>query len=168
MDDCPLQPLDGWRVAPGVNRMAIRSSDGAARSIRAIYSLEGFSIIVSIFLKIQINPRAYPGSHSQLPLRPTVRHKTISHCTAIDDDEEGCKLDRLMNAEIPGLCLVAQAFIHDSESTEALEKLSRYERAIERSLYRALHELQRLHASRKGGATTALVAIDIDVSGSGA
>ncbi len=36
MDDRPLQPLDGRREAPDRQRMAIRSADGAARSVRAI------------------------------------------------------------------------------------------------------------------------------------
>ena len=34
--DRQLQPLDGRRGAPGRKRMAIRSVDGAARSVRAI------------------------------------------------------------------------------------------------------------------------------------
>jgi hypothetical protein len=47
-----------------------------------------------------------------------------------------------------------------------LSKLSRYETAIERSLYRALHELQRLQAARRthGNASPPL-AIDVEVSG---
>ena len=45
-------------------------------------------------------------------------------------------------------------------------KLSRYEPGIERSLYRALHELQRLQAAcRADGNVLPPVAIDVDVSG---
>jgi hypothetical protein len=48
----------------------------------------------------------------------------------------------------------------------ALSKLSRYETAIERSLYKALHELQRLQAARRThGNAPPPVAIDVDVSG---
>jgi hypothetical protein len=48
----------------------------------------------------------------------------------------------------------------------AFSKLSRYESAIERSLYKALHELQRLQAARRAdGNATPPVAIDVDVSG---
>jgi hypothetical protein len=45
-------------------------------------------------------------------------------------------------------------------------KLSRCETTPERSLYKALHELQRLQAARRAdGDATAPVAIDVDVSG---
>jgi len=38
VEDRPLQPLDGRREAPVRKRMVIRSTDGAARSVRAIDS----------------------------------------------------------------------------------------------------------------------------------
>jgi hypothetical protein len=45
-------------------------------------------------------------------------------------------------------------------------KLSRYETTIERSLYKALHELQRLQVARRAdGDAPPPVAIDVDVSG---
>lgn len=45
------------------------------------------------------------------------------------------------------------------------EKLLRYETAIERSIYKALHELQRIQSARAGYKPPAPLAIDIDVSG---
>ena len=52
------------------------------------------------------------------------------------------------------------------EQNERFSKLSRYETTIERSLYKALHELQRLQAARRAdGNATPPVAIDVDVSG---
>ena len=39
------------------------------------------------------------------------------------------------------------AFMHDSHHANAFSKLSRYETPIEKSLYKALHELQRLQAA---------------------
>ncbi|MBU6389578.1 hypothetical protein KGQ71_03610 [Patescibacteria group bacterium] len=44
------------------------------------------------------------------------------------------------------------------------DKLLRYEAAIERGFYRALHELQRLQAARRGESTTLPLTLDIDVS----
>ena len=45
-------------------------------------------------------------------------------------------------------------------------KLCRYEAHIERGLYKALHELQRLQAARRGQPVTAPpLALDVDVSG---
>ena len=49
---------------------------------------------------------------------------------------------------------------------EGLEKLTRYETHLERSLYKALHELQRLQAARRdGGSVPAPIAVDLDVTG---
>lgn len=48
-------------------------------------------------------------------------------------------------------------------SAEGLEKVARYETHLERSLYKALHELQRLQAARTG-AGVAPLALDVDVS----
>ena len=44
-----------------------------------------------------------------------------------------------------------------------LEKISRYETTLERSLVRSLHELQRLQAARNGG-ISAPMALDVDVA----
>ncbi|MDP9437354.1 MAG: hypothetical protein M3P49_01175 [Actinomycetota bacterium] len=63
---------------------------------------------------------------------------------------------------------LGRTFIRDADKTNAFSKLSRYETAIERSLYKALHELQRLQAARRaggGGNVSPPVAIDVDVSG---
>jgi hypothetical protein len=47
---------------------------------------------------------------------------------------------------------------------EDMEKLLRYETTIERSIYRALHELQRIQSARKGEKPPTPTAIDVDVS----
>jgi len=61
---------------------------------------------------------------------------------------------------------LGRTFIRDSNEANAFSKLSRYEATIERSLYRALHELQRLQAARRAdGNAQPPVAIDVDVSG---
>ena len=50
------------------------------------------------------------------------------------------------------------------DASNALTKLSRYETALERGLYRALHELQRLQATRAGHAVSAPAVLDVNVS----
>jgi hypothetical protein len=61
---------------------------------------------------------------------------------------------------------LGMSFIRDANGSNAFSKLSRYETAIERSLYKALHELQRLQAARHTeGKVPPPVAIDVDVSG---
>jgi len=58
------------------------------------------------------------------------------------------------------------SFISDGNGANAFSKLSRYEAGIERGLYKALHELQRLQAVRRAdGNAPPPVAIDVDVSG---
>ncbi len=64
------------------------------------------------------------------------------------------------------LATLGQTFIRDANKANAFSKLSRYETPIERSFYKALHELQRLQAARRAeGNVTPPVAIDVDVSG---
>ena len=61
---------------------------------------------------------------------------------------------------------LGRTFIRDANGANAFSKLSRYETTIERSLYKALHELQRLQAARRAeDSVPAPVAIDVDVSG---
>src|SRR5918998_6619523 len=61
---------------------------------------------------------------------------------------------------------LGNAFVTDAIETNAFSKLSRYETTIERSLFKALHELQRLQAARGAGSTVSPpVAVDVDVSG---
>jgi hypothetical protein len=61
---------------------------------------------------------------------------------------------------------LGRTFIRDADNANAFSKLSRYETAIERSLFKALHELQRLQAARRAeGNVPPPVAVDVDVSG---
>jgi hypothetical protein len=61
---------------------------------------------------------------------------------------------------------LGRTFIRDADKANAFSKLSRYETGIERSLYKALHELQRLQAARRAeGNVPPPVAVDVDVSG---
>jgi hypothetical protein len=50
---------------------------------------------------------------------------------------------------------------------EKMALLSRYETTLERSLYKALHELQRLQAARQGQAVPLPEAVDVEVSVAG-
>jgi hypothetical protein len=61
---------------------------------------------------------------------------------------------------------LGRTFIRDANEANAFSKLSRYEATIERSLYKAMHELQRLQAARRAdGNAPPPLAIDVDVSG---
>jgi hypothetical protein len=87
----------------------------------------------------------------------TNQHK---HREAISKAEE---MEAKQEAETATL---GQTFVRDASKANAFSKLSRYETTIERSLYKALHELQRLQAARgAGGNFSPPVAVDVDVSG---
>ena len=61
---------------------------------------------------------------------------------------------------------LGRTFMRDANDANAFSKLSRYVIPIERSFYRALHELQRLQAARRAeGSVTPPLAVDVDVSG---
>jgi hypothetical protein len=61
---------------------------------------------------------------------------------------------------------LGRTFMRDADKANAFSKLSRYETTIERSLYKALHELQRLQPTRRAeGNAPPPAAIDVDVSG---
>jgi hypothetical protein len=47
---------------------------------------------------------------------------------------------------------------------DVLDKVARYENGLERSLFRNLHELQRLQAARSGAAVTPPAAVDVDLT----
>lgn len=58
----------------------------------------------------------------------------------------------------------AHAVMVDAGGLGAFAQLARHEAAIERSMLRALHELQRLQAGRTGVEVPVPVAVDIDVT----
>ncbi len=74
------------------------------------------------------------------------------------------KAQRLVQAEAGTL---GAAFRSDAIHAGAISKLSRYEVAIERSLYRALHELQRVQTARKDGQSPPSIVVDVTVDGPG-
>ena len=77
--------------------------------------------------------------------------------------ERAREMESVRDAE---LATLGQTFIRDANKANAFSKLSRYETTIERSLFKALHELQRLQAARgAGGNVSPPVAVDVDVSG---
>ena len=77
--------------------------------------------------------------------------------------ESSLERARAAGAERDGEVL-GGAFIADAETSNALSKLSRYETAHERSLGRALHELQRVQAARAGQAVSPPAVLDVNIS----
>lgn len=59
---------------------------------------------------------------------------------------------------------LGKVFVHDLNNNEAYVKFARYEANIERGLFKALHELQRVQGARLGTNVQLPVAIDIDIT----
>jgi hypothetical protein len=59
---------------------------------------------------------------------------------------------------------LGSAFLREAQASDGFTKLSRYQTAIQRSLYRAWHELERLQAARAGVNVPPPVAVDVDVA----
>lgn len=66
-----------------------------------------------------------------------------------------------------GLKTLGEAFSYDSANYDTYSKLIRYEASIERGIYKALHELQRLQAARNGISVPPPVAVDVNVFSDG-
>ncbi len=60
--------------------------------------------------------------------------------------------------------IIGRALDADATDGNAFSKFARYENTMEKGLYRALHELQRLQATRQGRPTPLPAAVDVDVS----
>jgi hypothetical protein len=61
---------------------------------------------------------------------------------------------------------LGRTFVRDAEIANAFSKLSRYETTMERGLYKALHELQRLQTDRgAAGSIPPPLAVDMEISG---
>src|SRR5215475_5385689 len=69
----------------------------------------------------------------------------------------------LLNVKRGDRTLIEDVFSWKSDG-DRLQLLSRYEATLERSLYKALHELQRLQAAREGQAVPLPEAVDVDIS----
>ena len=59
---------------------------------------------------------------------------------------------------------LGEAFSSDFINYDTYGKFIRYEASIERGIYKALHELQRIQSARAGEKPPAPIAVDIDVS----
>jgi hypothetical protein len=65
-----------------------------------------------------------------------------------------------------GMQKLGQTLTHyDIAHNDIYSKLTRYESSIERGIYKALHELERIQAKRNGEKVPLPIALDIDVSG---
>ncbi len=107
------------------------------------------------------------GARAKRAHREAKRHTDRPWLTPEITDEARYQesLDQARVAEVARDAeVLGDAFIRDSAGANAFSKLSRYETTIERGLFRAMHELERLQTARAGQAVPAPVVVDVDVS----
>jgi hypothetical protein len=75
------------------------------------------------------------------------------------------RVRRMRSEQEDETATLGRTFARDADRANAFSKLSRYETAIERQLYRALHELERRQAARGGAAVPPPQVVDVEVSG---
>jgi hypothetical protein len=80
-------------------------------------------------------------------------------------EEALSKARRIRSEQEEETATLGRTFARDADRANAFSKLSRYETAIERTLYRALHELERRQVARLGAVVTPPHILDVDVSG---
>lgn len=91
---------------------------------------------------------------------------TLSDTTDKEKREEALSKARQLRSEQESeTATLGRTFARDADKTNAFSKLARYETTIERQFYKALHELERRQAARRGGDVPAPLAVDVDVSG---
>jgi hypothetical protein len=91
-------------------------------------------------------------------LKRLLRIETKEMLSFINDVDESDELDNSINGKsgrIPSPKMLSEA-----ES----QKMLRYENSIEKSIYRALHELQKLQYARLSGTPSLPLSVDIDVN----
>ncbi len=109
----------------------------------------------------------YKGDPADVPFMKKMATQTVE-LEILDAEKHPvalAKVNEVMERSRTEDTTIGQAFVRGATGADSLSKLSRYEVTIERGLYKALHELQRLQAARAGKDTPLPVAIDIDVSG---
>lgn len=89
----------------------------------------------------------------------------LRRCVRVEAEIFDRKVEEIYS--ILGTGGVGLAFIRDGNGSGSFATLIRYESGIERSLFKALHELQRIQAQRAGQAVPLPAALDVDLTVSG-
>ncbi len=144
--------------------------------LRRLGRVESGIFAFELYGELAARARQEAGKYSRtktevtLDGRPTGGDLDTIVTTTITDEQKyqeavkrAQEMESVRDAE---LATLGKTFIRDANEANAFSKLSRYETAIERSLYKALHELQRLKAARHAkGNLPPPVAVDVEVSG---
>ena len=179
-------------ILPGEDAAALEALGERLRAeLRPVGELEGLLVdrIIAAYWRLRRLGRVEAGIfawelYGELAARARQEARTYERQESVNDDflstlwpitkitdekkhrdalSKAKEMESMRDAETATL---GKTFIRDAERVNAFSKLSRYETAIERSLYKALHELQRLQAGRNAeGNVLAPAVVDVEVSG---
>ena len=82
----------------------------------------------------------------------------------IQTEYEESKFDGYTKAEMPDSYAWNKAVVRELGNNGPWLNLTRYETTIEKQIYKAIHELQRLQSARRGEKPHIPIAIDVDIS----
>jgi hypothetical protein len=147
------------RPAGELETLLVDRITAAVWRLRRLGRVEAEVFTGEVFRHIAERARIEAEGYEKDPLEFDAREITDEkkHDDALERAEEA---ESHRNAGTLGL-----AFVTAATGPDAFSKLARYEAGLERSLYRALHELQRLQATRIGQAVPPPVVVDVEVSG---
>jgi hypothetical protein len=110
--------------------------------------------------------RTYEGHYDAEFLKDALATMDVTVTDKEKHEEALSRARQFRNEQKAEAATLGRTFARDADKANAFSKLSRYETTIERGLYKALHELQRLQATRAAaGSVSPPMAIDVDVSG---
>jgi hypothetical protein len=128
-----------------------------------------YAVEAGIFAYEMARAENHAASEAVRMLQKHSRYSTMLSRMQLESDEMDEHAQAVERAERARQALdkasdsIGAAFLSDAGTTNALTKLSRYEATIERALYKARHELERLQAAQEGASVTPPVTIDITV-----
>ncbi len=124
-----------------------------------------YRIEVSLFAYYMAGTRADRAHQEAQKYTKDLLDDSVDYRKITDEARHQASLDQAQAAEVARDAeVLGDAFVDDSAGANAFSKLSRYETTIDRGLFRALHELERLQAARAGQSVSAPVVVDVDVS----
>jgi hypothetical protein len=172
-------------LLPGEDEAALRELGGRLRAeLQPAGELENLLVdrITSLFWRLRRLGRVEAGifawefyehfierARREAETYEEVHDVYVKYETTITDEQKHqealSKVREMEAARDSETATLGRTFMRDAGSANAFSKLSRYETAVERGLYKALHELERRQAARLGGNVPAPLAVDVDVSG---
>ena len=174
-------------LLPGEDEEALRElAEGLRAELQPVGELEGLLVdrITSLLWRLRRLGRVEAGifAHEffaeladRAEREARAQESTLSDLMAFADTtigDEGKHREALQRAQEMRVkqdaenTALGRTFARDADSANAFSKLSRYETIMERGLYKALHELQRLQANRVAAGSILLpLAVDVDISG---